>query len=182
MLRGVGIAVMLAAASAPIGWLATDALESRNGFCVSCHLDVDRPLHRPKMDDFERVPARSLAAAHAAAESGFRCIDCHGGASFPNKVRVKSVAARDAAAYLLGWFEEPTAMEFPLWDEDCVQCHARFEPERSDAFHAFEVHNVDFDHRCVECHGAHATGAPAHLDFLDRDVILPVCRNCHEEF
>jgi predicted CXXCH cytochrome family protein len=74
-------------------------------------------------------------------------------------------------------------MEFPLWNEDCVQCHPSYEPERADAFHAIDVHNLPgFEFDCVQCHRAHPTGREASLDYLASDDVLPVCRNCHEEF
>ena len=177
------IGIAAAVAGAPAGWLASDALEADNDFCTSCHLDAQTPLHAHKRRDFEAVPAASLVAAHREAKAEFRCIDCHRGASFPNRVRVKALALRDALAYVLGRFEEPEAMAHPLWNEDCVQCHARYEPERTDAFHAISVHNLpEFEFDCVQCHRAHPTGRDPALSFLASDDVLPVCRNCHEEF
>ena len=35
---------------------------------------------------------------------------------------------------------------------------------------------------CVECHTSHTAGGPAELYYMDREAVLPVCRNCHEEF
>ena len=160
-----------------------DHLEANNAFCTSCHLNASTPLHAQKLEDFQTEPATSLVAAHHAAKQGFRCIDCHGGASFPNKLRVKALAARDAIAYLLGRFEEPKAMDYPLWNEDCAKCHARYEPARDDAFHAVEVHNLpDFAYECVECHQGHPTGRKAALDYLETEPLVAVCQNCHEEF
>ena len=102
--------------------------------------------------------------------------------SFANRLRVKTVAARDALLYLLGSFEEPDSMEYPLWDEDCVQCHETYEPERSDDFHAFEDHNLpNFPYRCVDCHQVHANEGVARFDFLEPDRVRRVCRDCHEE-
>lgn len=183
MRRVVWIGILLAVLGAPAGWFASDALESNNDFCTSCHLDANTPLHAHKRRDFQASPATSMAAAHHAARADFRCIDCHRGASFPNRVRVKALAARDAVMYVLGRFEEPKAMAHPLWNEDCVQCHARYEPERADAFHAIGVHNLpDFGFDCVQCHRAHPTGRDPALSYLTSDDVLPVCRNCHEEF
>ena len=167
---------------APLGWTISDRLEARNEFCVACHLPDGSPLHRAKGREFEARPAPNLAAAHRLAEPDFRCIDCHGGASFVNKLRVRAVAARDAAFWLVGAFEEPEQMAHPLWDEDCTRCHARYHPERDDDFHALADHNIDFVHRCVECHRSHPGGGRPEFAHLERDVILPICRNCHEEF
>ena len=180
---GIWIALGAALASAPAGWLVSDHFEAQNEFCTSCHLDAATPLHQAKLEDFLRAPATSLVAAHREAERDFRCIDCHGGASFPNKLRVKTVAARDAIAYLLGRFEEPDAMEHPLWNEDCAKCHASYEAARDDAFHAIGVHNLpEFEYDCVQCHGAHPAGREKSLDYLERESLVAVCRNCHEEF
>jgi hypothetical protein len=176
----MGVGVLTALVAAPLGWAISDRLESENEFCVSCHLDADRPLHAQKGREFANVPAVSLAAAHAAESPGFRCIDCHGGTSAVGRVRVKAVAARDAVRYLLGNFGEPEAMRHPLWNEDCARCHESYEPARDDDFHAIADHNTQFAHACVECHSAHPT-ARAELRFLSREVVLPVCRNCHEE-
>lgn len=175
--------MIAALASAPAGWFASDHFESQNAFCTSCHLDASRPLHAVKGKDFVATPATSLVAAHHEAKPEFRCIDCHGGASFPNKLRVKTVAARDAIFYLLGRFEEPEDMQHPLWNEDCSKCHATYDPARDDAFHATSVHNLpEFEYECVECHQAHPTGRAQELDFLERESLVAVCRNCHEEF
>lgn len=174
--------LLVALLAAPGGWLLTDQLESHDWFCTSCHL-ADGPLHAAKRREFETVPAVNLASAHFAKDREFRCISCHRGASFPNRVRVKLLAARDAAMYAIGRFDEPTEMAHPLWREDCVQCHAKYAPKRSDAFHAIEVHNLPkFALNCVQCHEAHPTGRPSELAFLAREPLVAQCRNCHEEF
>jgi hypothetical protein len=160
----------------------TDRLEARNEFCVSCHLDAETPLHETKLSHFAADPPASLVAAHRAAEAEFRCIDCHGGASLPNRVRVKAVAARDGLVYLLGRFEEPRSMDQPLWDEDCAQCHERYAAERDDAFHAIAQHNVDFEVACVACHVSHPASERAEFHFIEPDVVRPLCSQCHEEF
>ena len=168
---------------APISWVVSDEIEQRNAFCVSCHLSEGEPLHELKGADFRATPPLNLAAAHRAAEADFRCIQCHGGASFVNKLRVKSVAARDAALYLIGQFEEPTDMKHPLWDEDCAQCHETYDPQAPEDFHALADHNVPaFEYRCVDCHRAHPTDGLPQFGFLDREHVLAICRNCHEEF
>ena len=183
MRRSVWIGLVAVAASAPLGWLATDSLEANDAFCTSCHLAADTPLHAAKARDFAAIPAVNLASAHFARDREFRCITCHRGASFPNRVRVKLLAARDAAQYMLGRFAEPDAMAHPLWREDCAQCHAKYARKRADAFHSIEVHNLpNFALNCVQCHEAHPTGRSAELAFLAREPLVAACRNCHEEF
>lgn len=178
-------AVVLASAGVatpPLGWVVSDRLESDSRFCVACHRPDGARLHGEKFEEFTNEPVTSLVAAHRSAEPEFRCIDCHGGTGPLGRLRVKTVAARDAVRYLLGAFHEPDRMRHPLWDEDCASCHTTYRPERDDAFHAFAVHNVDLPHPCVECHVAHASEGSPDLAFLSREVVLPVCRNCHEEF
>jgi predicted CXXCH cytochrome family protein len=175
-------AALLALGSAPVGWAVIDRLESDNAFCVSCHLEPGRPLHEQKASQFETSPAQNLAAAHRVAREEFTCIECHGGTGVVGRLRIKVVSARDALRYVLGRFEEPQTMRHPLWDEDCARCHRTYRAERDDAFHALAVHNVDLPHACVECHETHPTGAPAELNFLARETVLPICRNCHKEF
>ena len=180
--RTLGIALVGVGLCAPLGWVVTDALESQNSFCTSCHVG-DKPLHEAKRRDFEAVPAVNLASEHLAHDREFRCITCHRGASFPNRVRVKLLSARDGVMYLLGRFREPEEMRHPLWREDCVQCHDRYEPERGDAFHAIAVHNLPkFALNCVQCHEAHPTGRARDQAFLAREPLVAACRKCHEEF
>jgi hypothetical protein len=161
--------------------MVVDRLESRNEFCVSCHLDPVTPLHRDISESFRARPALNLTGAHRIAEPDFRCIDCHGGTGLVGKFRVKIVSGWDTIKYLTGRFREPERMAAPLWDEDCVKCHAAYRPERADAFHAFPAHNVGLPYACVACHRAHPVGAPAELQFLEREVVLPICRDCHKE-
>ena len=184
MRRAILILALGGVLSAPVGWGVTDYLERDNRFCGACHLPDGSQLHAGKLSTFAvRDAPTNLAAAHAAAESGFRCIDCHGGASFPNKLRVKTVAARDAALWVIGRFGEPERMNHPLWDEDCRQCHGSYRSRRDDDFHAIADHNgFDFAYRCVECHLSHPSDGEAAFAFLAREQVLPVCRNCHEEF
>ncbi|MCP4007356.1 MAG: hypothetical protein GY725_24505 [bacterium] len=169
--------------AAPLGWLASEELESHDGFCVSCHLDAATVLHADKLADFESLRPVNLASVHRLADPQFRCITCHRGAGLGNRLRVKAVAARDALLFVLGRFGEPERMKQPLWDEDCVQCHPGYDPEREDAYHAIGVHNrADFDVRCVECHLAHPKGGNEAFSFLIERPVNRACQLCHEEF
>jgi len=176
------VATGIGLASLPAAWAISDQVESDNRFCTSCHLAPDAPLHEAKLREFLSGPPVSLAAAHRAAQPDFRCVDCHGGASFVGRARVKAVSLLDSLRYLSGRFGEPERMRHPLWDEDCARCHERYHPARDDAFHAIAVHNADLPWACLECHRAHpATRAPE-LDFVPRERALAICRTCHEEF
>ena len=204
--RALRLALLLAcvgAVLAPAGWMVTDHLEQDDDFCNACHLPAGGaggdgaapiPLHVDVRRDFDAAPAASLAAAHARAglegraDPRFHCIDCHGGVSFVGRARVKALAAKDALVYLTGRFEEPRGMRWPLWDEDCAQCHADFatvDPEttwRDPLFHELDVHNVELGVSCVSCHFAHEPGGdPAH-QFLHGARVRAQCALCHPRF
>jgi hypothetical protein len=186
-------AIVGTALAAPAGWLVTDYLERDDDFCNACHLEPGVPLHIDIRRDFQGAPAASLAAAHAQAdgetrpEGGFRCIDCHGGASLVGRARVKALAAKDTFWYVVGHFEEPAGMRWPLWDEDCTKCHADFdeadpEPWENPRFHQLAVHNVELGVGCVECHSSHMpNGDPKH-QFLRASAVRSQCARCHTEF
>jgi nitrate/TMAO reductase-like tetraheme cytochrome c subunit len=191
LLLGCGLAGVV---SAPIGWVVTDVLERDNDFCNACHLEPGLPLHREVRRDFDAPTPASLAGLHGAAavaandgERAFRCIDCHGGTSPIGRARVKALAAKDAFWYVTGRFEEPDGMRWPLWDEDCRKCHARFDeaaapPWQSPRFHQLPVHNVRLGVDCVECHDVHASGGSPQSHFLRAAWVRSQCARCHAEF
>ena len=184
-----GIAIALAA-SFVVGWGISDRIEQDNDFCTSCHLDSGVPLHIELRRAFDRSPEVNLASAHARVEvagraDGFRCIDCHGGASWKGRARVKALAAIDGFWYALGRFEEPTGMQWPLWDEDCQKCHASFDPPPTEdwetpRFHALPVHNVELGVDCVACHRVHESGGNPENFFIGVQWVRPQCERCHE--
>jgi nitrate/TMAO reductase-like tetraheme cytochrome c subunit len=120
-------------------------------------------------------------------DGALRCIDCHGGSSLAGRLRVKALAAKDAFFYLSGRFEEPRAMRWPLWDEDCRKCHASFaerssESWRSPGFHELAVHNARLGVGCVECHQVHESGGDPSVNFLDTGAVRAQCARCHSQF
>jgi len=187
----VGLAAIALGVGGWAGWTVTDHLEADNDFCNACHLSEGVPLHADIRRDFDARPPSSLAAAHAAArvegrpeDPAFRCIDCHGGASFTGRVRVKALAARDAFWYVVGHFEEPDGMRFPVWDEDCRQCHASFSARGtagSPAFHEVAEHNVNLGVTCVSCHLSHEPGAREDAWYLHPAHVRAECARCHPE-
>jgi nitrate/TMAO reductase-like tetraheme cytochrome c subunit len=197
--RLLASAILAGIVSAPVGWMVTDRLEQDNDLCTSCHLTSRIPLHSDIRKDFDTAAPVSLASVHGTADpesgtppaglsdAGFRCIDCHGGVSFVGRARVKALAAKDAFWYLVGRFEEPDGMRWPLWDEDCSRCHADFdendaEPWRQPRFHQLPVHNVELGVNCVECHLVHETGGSPEAYFLRPPLVRSQCARCHSEF
>jgi nitrate/TMAO reductase-like tetraheme cytochrome c subunit len=184
----VGLA-LAAAVAAPTGWLVTDRLEQDDDFCNACHLPSGPPLHEQVRADFDATEPVVLASLHGAAEHDgrdFRCIDCHGGVSFAGRVRVKALAGLDALVYLTGRFEEPHGMAWPLWDEDCTQCHASFDESPGESwnprFHELPVHNTALGVGCVECHLSHETGGNPQAHFLVAESVRFQCARCHSEY
>lgn len=191
LVSGAAFAVLLATA----GWWGTDQLEQRNEFCNACHLDgwfEGTPMHTVHRDQFaERAPT-SLAAAHAVAgndarleDPAFRCIDCHGGVGFLGKARVKALAAKDLFSWVVGDFEEPEGMHWPLREDDCRQCHSRFDVKAGEfddpAFHDLGVHNQDLGIDCAECHTVHEIGVDSNRWFLNASDVRQQCARCHSE-
>ena len=157
--------------------------EQNNYFCVSCH------LHDEKLARFLGQPSpMDLAGAHHVSRQAVRCIDCHGGADPVMRVRVRAVAGVDTLRFLVGRYEEPQRMRLPLRDAECRQCHdpiIRMTPEqeeaqegRGDSYHAITEHRT-VRVVCVACHTSHMR-AEKRLQFIDRRVVLPICRKCHE--
>ncbi len=190
-LTPVVAAAVVATASA--AWVTVDLLERDNDFCNACHLEPGLPLHIDIRRDFDRRPAVSLAGLHAAAardggaERDFRCIDCHGGTGVHGRLRVKGLAAKDAFWYVVGRFEEPDAMRWPLWDEDCGKCHSAFDGGHAEAwrtprFHQLPVHNVELGVSCVECHRTHDRGGDPNAYFLYAPWVRTQCARCHSQF
>ncbi|MFP8876801.1 MAG: hypothetical protein VCB99_07765 [Myxococcota bacterium] len=186
-------AALAAGLMAPLGWWATDRLEADNDFCNACHLEPGLPLHEQIRRDFDAARPASLATVHALSpvedreDSAFRCIDCHGGQGFGGRLRVKALAAKDAFWYVVGHFEEPTQMAWPLLDADCRQCHGRFDESDSPAweaprFHQRSVHNVDLGVDCVECHSVHELGGNSDAYFLRAQPLRSQCARCHAEY
>lgn len=165
-----------------LGALAKKEQDDR--FCIACH------LHEEKFTRF-RAPAPSdLAGAHHLAKKSLRCIDCHGGADLGMGLRVRAVAGLDTVRFLTGRYREPEQMRLPLRDQECKQCHNPIVPPRpveqeemsegrGDSYHEINEHRT-VKTPCVDCHTSHTQGE-ARFDFVDRNRITPICRDCHKE-
>lgn len=160
--------------------------EQDNRFCVACHLPDGERLHGALFDRYEARPPVDLSAMHKAKDD-VKCIDCHGGVGAVGRSRVVLLSAWDALRYVSGHFREPERMNLPLWDQDCLQCHAEYNlgpfPEGGQAggkdFHRHPDHRT-LPMTCVECHTSHVAGEPR-IGFLNNNVVLPLCQRCHEE-
>lgn len=162
------------------------AAERHDPFCVSCH------LHEEKFTRFVSAPARDLTAPHHAKD--VRCIDCHGGADLPMRLRVWKVAAIDTVRFLAGRYREPEKMELPLRSNECVSCHtpilkrrpapsaeqeATLEGQTGNEYHAIRGHD-SVRVSCARCHTSHTTDSEPRLQFIARARVQPICRECHK--
>ena len=193
------LAALAAAVAAPAGWLASDALERRNDFCNACHVEEGVPLHIAIRRDFDSRPPRTLAGLHAerlerqrGGAAAMRCIECHGGVGFADRLRVKALAARDAFVYfrarsgLGGHLWGPRPRRHPLRDPGCRQCHpTRLDDEaevgRSGRFHGLGVHESGVGVACVECHDSHERSGRASYYYLRPQHVRDRCAQCHSE-
>ena len=77
-------------------------------------------------------------------------------------------------------------MAWPLWDEDCSQCHPDFasagQGSENPPFHALDVHNTALGVSCVECHLSHETGGRDDLYYLQPAHVRSQCARCHSDF
>ncbi len=179
----IGLPVAGAAAFAA-GLAATDYLEKDNTFCIACHLSNSQRLHQGKYTTFFPVDGAiiTLAAAHhRGSDTPFRCVDCHNGTTFADKLRIKAQAARDTVAYFLSDFEEPEQMRFSLGNRLCLKCHipATKRPKKAEAFHSAK-HHRQLPFVCYECHTAHRQ-AKSEMGFLKREIVQPLCDRCHAQ-
>lgn len=183
--------VRTAAALAGIGVIATlflvglAAKERDNSFCISCH------LHEAKFKRFVSMPFTDLTGPHHAKD--VRCIDCHGGADLPMRLRVWTVAGIDTVRFVVGRYKEPEHMRLPLRSKECSQCHTpilrnapalsaeqeeALEGRAGNAYHAIRAHDT-VPTVCTQCHSSHTTDSEPRLQFIARKRVEPICRECH---
>lgn len=160
------------------GMLVTDHLEEDNAFCIACH------LHEQKYTQFHPVQGQqiTLAAAHnLQGDEEVKCIDCHIGATFTDKLVVKAIAARDTFMYVVGAFQEPTTLRYALGSRTCLKCHldGGQKPEQENAFHNAASH-ANMPITCYECHTVHPV-ARLETRFLQQQTVQPLCDRCHKE-
>jgi predicted CXXCH cytochrome family protein len=186
-----GVLVRGAAALVGLVGLATlflmglAAKERDNTFCVSCH------LHEAKFERFVSMPFADLTGPHHAKD--VRCIDCHGGADLGMRLRVWTVAGIDTVRFLVGRYQEPEEMRLPLRSKECSQCHTpilknvpalsveeeeALEGRAGSAYHAIRGHD-SVRVVCTRCHTSHTTDSEPRLQFIARQRVEPICRECH---
>ena len=182
-LRLVLWAAGVVAAAGIIGFAAgaiiTDRLEQDNRFCIACHRP-EKPLHAKVYTSFYPLGGKllSLAAAHNV-KGQVKCIDCHIGADVKDYLIVKGIAGVAAIKWVVGAYEDPKTLIYPLGDRTCLKCHldGGQNPKVEKAFHNAPYHR-DPRNRCSDCHRSHLE-APDETRFLLRSIVKPRCDQCH---
>ena len=175
-LKWIGVALGCGFVGFVASMKVTDHLEQDNRFCISCHLHEQ--IFKNFMTDTPQLV--TLAGAHAH-KGEVKCIDCHIGATFTDKLVIKTIAGWDTVRYFVGSFKDPDHLRFPLGDRGCLKCHpdGGQSKTRAEAFHNDPNHrNMQIE--CVTCHQSHPSRDPATL-FLEQATVQPVCQECHKE-
>ena len=151
------------------------SFEKRDTFCIACH------LHEKKYKEFtaQQSVQVSLAAKHHAPK-GVRCIDCHKGEGFWERLGVLTIAGFDTVVYFVGIHKEPQHLRFPLDNTTCLKCHEKDlipKGSYSTNYHDLTPH-ANLSLRCAQCHLAHPRGNPQHV-FLNESEVIPICKRCH---
>ena len=165
--------------------LGLAAKERDDRFCIACH------LHEEKFERFVSMPSTDLTGPHHAKD--VRCIDCHGGADLPMRLRVWSQAAVDTGRFFVGRYRESDHMRVQLRAKECSQCHTpimknapvltaeqeeALEGRAGNAYHALRGHDT-VRILCARCHPSHTTDGDPKAQFIARRVVEPLCRECH---
>ncbi len=179
-LVGVGVLAAAGIVGFAAGAAITDSLEQDNRFCIACHRP-EKPLHAEVYRTFYPVGGTlvTLAGAHNVNEE-VRCIGCHIGADRKDYLMIKAIAAWDTARWLVGTYQDPERLRYPLGDRTCVKCHrdGGQNPRTEKAFHNAPYHR-DPRNGCSDCHRSHLE-APAETRFLLGAIVRPRCDGCHQ--
>lgn len=178
MVRKTIVSVIAAILLPLIFFSGSEAIKSRPGFCVSCHLDEGTPLHADKNRLFAQEPPVNLSGLHRRKLKGFSCTGCHSGVSVGGKLNVALVEAKNTLRYFFGKYEEPKKLDLALMpDENCEGCHK--EPaEAPDSFHGAKAHRPKVKTPCAVCHDGHTRGR-ADYHFINEEKLRDACNHCH---
>lgn len=180
VLWAAGAASLAAVVGFASGAIITDRLEQDNRFCIACHR-AEKPLHARVYQSVYPAGGAMITLAGAHHVGGtVKCIDCHIGADRRDYLIVKAIAAWDTARWLVGTYQDPERLRYPLGDRTCVKCHrdGGQNPRTEKAFHNPPYHR-DPRNGCSDCHRSHLE-APAETRFLLGAIVRPRCDGCHQ--
>jgi nitrate/TMAO reductase-like tetraheme cytochrome c subunit len=185
----VGMAALLGGVS------IVSSNEQNDNFCVSCHTEPEstyfarfQSAMTGRSQDLAAYHHRQLYPRNSPAASNIRCIDCHVGEGLVGRGIVVSLAGWDALKYVTGTATQPAKVVFTIQNDGCVKCHDQqvkvnldkpvkpFVIDNHFHYKLFEK-GAPFE-SCVACHVSHREGTETNA-FQFRDVIIPVCEDCH---
>ncbi len=195
--RIVFLIVVIGLLAAAGGISVVGAQEQNNQFCGSCHTQPESTF-LSRFDTAIAGRATDLAAFHhkqlyprdTPGAQNIKCIDCHVGEGLAGRGTVLTLAAWDALKHYTGLQHQPAQVVFTVQDEACLKCHdAQVQVGLATANQQFDIaHHFHYllftpnapSEPCVSCHVSHRQGSET-TAFQFRDVIIPVCQDCHQK-
>ncbi len=162
------------------GWEAKEWAKHRDGFCVSCHISEEKPLHGVKNSQMRATPPITLAGVHYGLKrGGLSCPDCHRGIGLAGRAHEAFLEIKNSFAYLLWSFKEPEKISLAVSNQICEACHKDLKRKGvKPDYHSFASHDGIEDPPCVACHPQH-TLKTAGQDFLNKETAIKICEQCH---
>lgn len=195
--RVVAALGVLAAAAVVGGVSVVSANEQNDSFCISCHTEPESTYYG-RFQDALNGRSQDLAAFHhgklyprnSPSGTNIKCIDCHGGEGLVGRGIVVSLAAWDALKYVTRTDTQPAKVVFTVQNEACIKCHEQqvflnldkpVKPFIIDNHFHYKLFEAGAPYEsCVACHITHREGTETNA-FQFRDVIIPVCEDCHRK-
>jgi len=172
----LGVLVVLSTSAMVTG----TTLEDQNSFCASCHTQDESRFYQQSL-----VAAVDLASFHETKGVAL-CIDCHSGPGLGGRVGGLVAGTSDLISYLSGHYPQPAVQEDPIWDGNCLKCHINVVQNQdiNNHFHAFlsqwQAIAPSSAATCVSCHNGHNTNGDVQIAYLNKNVTLIICQQCHE--
>ncbi len=159
------------------GAFSQDIFKAEMEFCHSCHVG-NKPLHNEIYKTQIEKPPVTLGGKHYL-EKKISCVECHKGIEFKEKVSLFLIKSFNVFKYLSGFYEEPSALSYPMADSNCVRCHKGMEKINSNGFHGKNAHIGMTKVSCIECHRVHEKVNEPGEYFFVKSKMLVVCSGCH---
>lgn len=159
-------------------------MENNDAFCASCHTEPESTYFDRAHGGDKTVDLAAFHAVNNEPAKSARCIDCHSGTGINGRLHAMSLGAYDALKYVSGNYPQPSIQTHPIGDENCLKCHADYAANQDfeNHFHTFlpgwQANDPNAAH-CVSCHQSHTKG-DATTRFLDEQITVAVCQECHQ--
>ncbi len=196
-LRLLGIVALVGIAVAVGSVSVVSVNEQNDQFCGMCHTQPESTFlarfdqaMTDNADDLAAFHHKQLYPPNSPTAQHIRCIDCHVGEGVVGRTIVVSLAAWDALKYVTHTLHQPATVVYNVQDAACLKCHdQQVKAGLATAQERFDINNhfhyLLFEpgaptEPCVSCHVAHRQGSEV-TAFQFRDVIIPVCQDCHQK-